>query len=109
MPLAQTSALKPGGNFSLLTGSLSAAVGIGNEGTGANFEATSLFGMPMAQKGTSSAFGASAANTADVDKIATIVDKTLRQPVCADIQTPTLFIFCTSDKAPDILQAKRLS
>jgi hypothetical protein len=68
-------------------------VGIGNEGTGANFEATSLFGMPMAQKGTSSVFGASAANTAAVDSSATIAEKTLRHTVGADIQVPTLFIF----------------
>lgn len=37
-------------------GNLSAAVGIGNEGTGAMFAVASPLGLPMAQKGSSAGF-----------------------------------------------------
>src|SRR5262245_58351605 len=57
MLLAQTSTLKPGGSLILLTGSLSAAVGIGCAATGAIFIAASVFGRPAAQNGSSSAAG----------------------------------------------------
>ena len=53
MSLAHTSALKPGGSFIFAIGSLSAAVGSGNAGTGAIFIAVSVFGRPLAQNGSS--------------------------------------------------------
>src|SRR6185295_5189304 len=52
-PEAQVSTLKPGGSLNFLVGSWSAAVGIGNAGTGAIFMAVSVFGRPLAQPGSS--------------------------------------------------------
>ena len=52
-PEAQVSTLKPGGSLNFAVGSLSAAVGIGNAGTGAIFMAVSVFGRPLAQPGSS--------------------------------------------------------
>ena len=52
MPLAKTSTLKPAGTLRL--GSLSAAVGIGGDGTGASLAPGPASGRPMAQNGTSS-------------------------------------------------------
>ena len=63
-PEAQTSALKPGGSLNLVTGSWSAGVGTGNAGTGAIFMASSVFGRPLAQPGSSWAGLADAAPTA---------------------------------------------
>src|SRR4051812_6843495 len=57
MPEAQVSTLKPGGSLNLAVGSLSAAVGIGNAGTGAIFMADSDFGRPLAQPGSSAGGG----------------------------------------------------
>src|SRR6478752_967445 len=59
-PDAQVSTLKPGGSLNLLVGSLSGAVGIGNAGTGAIFIASSVFGRPLAQPGSSAGAGAGA-------------------------------------------------
>ena len=56
-PEAQVSTLKPGGSLNLAVGSLSAAVGIGNAGTGAIFMAESDFGRPLAQPGSSAGGG----------------------------------------------------
>ena len=61
-PEAQVSTLKPGGSLNFLVGSWSAAVGIGNAGTGAIFIAVSVFGRPLAQPGSSA--GAAAGPTA---------------------------------------------
>src|SRR3954469_9006945 len=55
-PAWYTSTLKPGGSLILPMGSLSAAVGIGNAGTGAIFAVASPFGRPTAQNGSSSFF-----------------------------------------------------
>src|SRR3954462_6640027 len=52
-PDAHVSTLKPGGNLNLAVGSLSAAVGIGNAGTGAICIAASPFGLPLAHPGSS--------------------------------------------------------
>src|SRR4051794_25135451 len=52
-PDAHVSTLNPGGSFSFLVGSWSAAVGIGNAGTGAIFIAVSVLGRPLAQPGSS--------------------------------------------------------
>src|SRR4051812_14776155 len=63
-PAWYTSTLKPGGSLILLMGSLSAAVGIGNAGTGAIFAVASPFGRPTAQNGSSSFF--SCAKTCEI-------------------------------------------
>ena len=57
--------MKPGGSLNFVVGSWSAAVGIGNAGTGAIFMAVSVFGRPLAQPGSSAgACWADAAPTA---------------------------------------------
>src|SRR4051812_27555297 len=56
-PDAHVSTLKPGGSLNLEVGSLSAAVGMGNAGTGAIFIAASVLGRPLAQPGSSAGGG----------------------------------------------------
>ena len=54
-PEAQVSTLKPAGSLNFFVGSWSAAVGIGNAGTGAIFMALSdAFGRPLAHPGSGS-------------------------------------------------------
>ena len=83
-PEAQISTLKPGGSLNFLIGSWSAGVGTGNAGTGAIFMASSVFGRPLAQPGSSSGFCCASAPPAAHSAASAISDtaRMVRGTVC---------------------------
>src|SRR6478672_9377961 len=90
-PDAQVSTLKPGGSLNLAVGSLSGAVGIGNAGTGAIFIASSVFGRPLAQPGSSAGGGVVCARAG----------KPTEQSIASAMQLRIFFIFMVVSLLPD--------